>query len=102
MDQKIIDYFKDRYEKLFILASENKKFLFSNPSDSIIKGRIFSECLAKEIFIQENIECLSRYTQVERINKLFYDGVIDKRIADAFHAIRKKEIKLHMMMLEKV
>ena len=94
MDQRIIDYFKDRYEKLFILASENKIFLFSNPSDSIMKGRIFSECLAKEIFMQENIECLSRYTQVERINKLSYDGVIDKRIADAFHAIRKEGNKV--------
>lgn len=90
MKDKILEYLNKDYENLNVLIKEINEDLYESPHSAILKGRIFSEQLAKEIAKKENVEFSSVMGQLDRIRKLSYEGIIDSEIETLFNNIRIK------------
>lgn len=85
----IFEYLKSDYSELYSLSIDIDKLLFTAPHSVIIKSRVFIEQLSKEIATLEGLELLNNLNLAERLNKLKYDGIIDREISDYIYEIRK-------------
>ena len=74
----IFEYLKSDYSELYSLSIDIDKLLFTAPHSVIIKSRVFIEQLSKEIATLEGLELLNNLNLAERLNKLKYDGIIDR------------------------
>lgn len=86
---EIFEYLKADYSELYSLSVDIDKLLFTAPHSVIMKSRVFIEQLSKEIAMLEGIELPNNLNLAERLNKLKYDGIIDREISEYLYEIRK-------------
>ncbi|WP_333697023.1 DUF4145 domain-containing protein, partial [Phaeobacter italicus] len=76
--------------KLRQLGGSAEANFADDPNTTLIKVRQFGELLASHVAAKAKMVSAVRGTQVELLNALHRRGVLDKKVADAFHLIRKK------------
>ncbi|MDO6757043.1 type I restriction-modification system endonuclease [Phaeobacter inhibens] len=76
--------------KLRQLGGSAEANFADDPNTTLIKVRQFGELLASHVAAKAKMVSAVRGTQVELLNALHRQGVLDKKVADAFHLIRKK------------
>jgi len=76
--------------KLRQLAGSAEANFADDPNTTLIKVRQYGELLASHVAAKSKVVSAVGGTQVELLNALLRQGVVDKKVSDAFHLIRKK------------
>ena len=88
MNSSTFEILNRDYNELYNLYNDINNSVFTSPHSVIVKARIFSEKISKEIAKFENMPQLNDLSLAERLTNLRYNGVFDKELNDYFYEIR--------------
>ena len=82
------NFLKPDYPKLFVIAELSEQLIHIDPSSSLTKTRLFAERMSQLIW---DFEQMGEFegTQIERLKRLAYSGILPEVIEGIFHTIRK-------------
>ncbi len=76
--------------KLRQLGGSAEANFADDPNTTLIKMRQFGELLASHVAVKAKMGSVVGDTQIDLLNALLRQGVVDKKVVDAFHLLRKK------------
>lgn len=88
MKPDVLKYLDKDYKYLSNDLKELNEILFSSPHSAIIKGRIITENILKEISSLEKYELYYALTQAEKLIKFKNEGILVDEIYDLFNQVR--------------
>lgn len=83
------EMFNDEWSLFAILGKQAEENIYHDPNVTLIKVRQFAEKMIEALFSLEDMEFQDKDTQLDRLRKLEYYGVIEDEISSVFHNIRK-------------
>ncbi|ENQ3105189.1 hypothetical protein ACEOWJ_001154 [Bacillus cereus] len=87
-DNYVLSFLQPQYPDLAEIAYTIEKSVYDDPHGALVKAHQFGEAVAKEIWDKENLQSVYEIKHVERIHKLFREGIIDKTFLGYFDLIR--------------
>ncbi|MEI4828328.1 hypothetical protein WAX78_02490 [Bacillus sp. FJAT-53711] len=93
-EKYVLSFLQPQFPKLADIAYSIEKCVYNDPHGAIVKACLFGEAVAKEIWDKENLESVYEVEHVERIYKLFREGIIDEQFRDYFSFIHKISNKI--------
>ncbi|MEH7018487.1 hypothetical protein V7065_19050, partial [Bacillus sp. JJ63] len=88
-EKYVLSFLQPQYPKLAHIAYSIEKSVYNDPHGTIVKARLFGEVVAKEIWDKENLQSGYEIKHIERIFKLFHEGIIDEKFRNYFGLIHK-------------
>ena len=88
-EKNVLSFLQPQFPKLADIAYSIEKCVYNDPHGAIVKARLFGEAAAKEIWDKENLESVYEVEHIERIYKLFREGIIDEQFRDYFSFVHK-------------
>lgn len=83
------EFLKIKFPKLAELGQQIEDIFYQDPHTVLMKGRVFSEELLKEVAIQhDDLENMDYFRLVDRIQYLEKEEILSKHIARSFDTIR--------------
>lgn len=76
-------------EWLAVLGVKAERFVFSEPDTALFHLRRFGEVLAQEAAASTGLYTSADESQAELLRRLRDSGIVDREVADLFHALRK-------------
>ena len=90
MDQiSNFEFLKHHDELLFRLAKTAEQSFVPDPNTTLMKVRQLGEALAQNVAARVGVEYGRYVKQVDLLRELEYTLILDQKIKDAFHYIRK-------------
>lgn len=87
-DNYVLSFLQAQYPDLAEIAYTIEKSVYDDPHEALVKARLFGEAVAKEIWDKENLQGVYEKKHVERIHKLFREGIINETFLGYFDLIR--------------
>ncbi|MDC2864341.1 hypothetical protein [Bacillus sp. BP-3] len=84
----VLSFLQPQYPKIADIAYSIEKSVYNDPHEALVKTRLFGEAVAKEIWDKENLQSVYEIKHVERIHKLFREGIINETFLGYFDLIR--------------
>ncbi|OZI12965.1 hypothetical protein CEW92_03695 [Bacillaceae bacterium SAS-127] len=85
----LLSFLKPNYKDLAVIAEALEKQVYSDGQSVLSKARLFAEKLAKCVMETENISVYYDMKHVERVQKLYREGLLNEEIHFRFEWIRK-------------
>jgi type I restriction enzyme R subunit len=71
------------------LGARAEHYVFDDANTALIKLRQFGEALAQQVAASTGLLGVANEQQIDRLRRLQDVGVVDREVADLFHALRK-------------
>ncbi|MGG2065555.1 hypothetical protein [Bacillus sp. S14(2024)] len=86
-EKYVLAFLQPQYPNLAHIAYSIEKSIYNDPHGTIVKARLFGEAVANEIWDKENLQSGYEIKYIERIYKLFHEGIIDEKFRNYFGLI---------------
>ncbi|PEA53967.1 hypothetical protein CON64_15305 [Bacillus pseudomycoides] len=87
-DNYVLSFLQPQYPNLAEIAYGIEKSIYEDPHEAIVKACLFVEAVVNEIWDQEKLQSVYEIKHVQRIHKLFREGIIDETFRGYFDLIR--------------
>lgn len=87
-DNYVLSFLQPQYLNLAEIAYSIEKSIYEDPHEAIVKACLFVEAIVNEIWEQEKLQSVYEIKHVQRIHKLFREGIIDETFRGYFDLIR--------------
>ena len=77
-------------EQLFRLGSLAERYFLDDPNTALLKLRQLGEWLAQHVASRFGVELREEETQQQLLRRLECEGVLEREVAELFHALRRK------------